>query len=163
MPTFGATRRTSGRAGLPSGNSGGTGTNITGVGHGGVGNYTNAGATVVNGFSNGGPVSLRSGPNESISWELEVNSAASKFKGTFSINGVIPLGITRDSNGSALGGCRVDLFESGSNNFLQTTTSNESGNYSFVVSSNSSSYFCRAYKAGGTNVFGTTDETIIAL
>lgn len=162
MPSFGSTQRFSGRSGRPSGFSGGTGSNIDGVANNGVGNMVNVGVTVLSGMGPNWTGGRHGGPNFPASWEFEVDSNPKKFRGTFTVNGSIPLGVTKDSTGAALGSCRVDLFETGSNRYISSTTSDGSGNYSFTVPSNSQTYFVRAYKAGGTNLFGTTDETIQA-
>ena len=163
MPTFASTQRASGRAGRPSGPSGGTGSNIDGVANNGIGNRVNVGVAIVSGMGVNWTGGKHGGPNFPTSWEFEVDSNKQKYRGYFTVNGSIPLGITKDSTGAALGSCRVDLFEAGSNKFLQTTTSDASGNYSFIVPTNSSNYYVRAYKAGGTNLFGTTDEIIVAV
>jgi hypothetical protein len=161
MPTFASTLRASGRAGRPQGRSGGTGSNILGVASNGTGNMANVNVTIKNG--NGTNFVPRAVNQSRTSWELEIDSNKSKYRGTFTINGTIPLGLTKDSSGSALGSCRVDLFETGSNRFIASTVSDVSGNYSFTVPSNSQTYYCRAYKEGVSNLFGTTDETIKAV
>lgn len=71
-------------------------------------------------------------------------------------------GVTRDSTTAALGGCIVQLFRTGDDSFVAQTTSDGSGNYSFTVSDNSSTYFVTAYKAGAPDVFGTTVNTLTA-
>lgn len=162
MPTFGATQRVSGRGGRPSGRSGGTGSNVEGVADGGISPKRSDDITVINGMGAKGAFGLRTGPTFPQSWEFEVDSNKQKYRGYFTVNGTIPLGLTKDSTGSALGSCRVDLFQSGSNLYLQTTTSDGSGNYSFIVPTNSSKYYVRAYKEGSPNLFGTTDEIITA-
>lgn len=83
---------------------------------------------------------------------------APEFKGSFSISGV-----TRDSAGSVLNNCAVDLFLTAEDTLVASTTSDGSGNFSFTVSGNSQNYFLRAYKAGSPDVAGTSVNTLIAL
>jgi hypothetical protein len=80
------------------------------------------------------------------------------FTGTFSLSGV-----TRDSAGVALAGCVVDLFLNSEDTLVATTTSDESGNYRFIVNGNSQTYFVRAYKAGSPDVAGTSVNTLTAV
>ena len=161
MPTFGSTQRVSGISGRPSGPSGGTGSNIEGVGDNGVSPKRSDDLAIIGGFGPNWTGGNRGGPTFPQSWEMEVDSNRSKFRGQFVVNG--SLGLTKDSTGTPLSSCRVDLFETGSNRYISSTTSDAGGNYSFIVPSNSQTYFCRAYKAGGTNLFGTTDETLVAV
>lgn len=69
-------------------------------------------------------------------------------------------GVTRDSSGNALGGCTVLLFQSSDKKYVESTTSDGSGNYSFDVGNPTTEYFVRAYKDGTPNVFGTTDDDL---
>lgn len=80
------------------------------------------------------------------------------FTGTFSLSGV-----TRDSSGVALAGCVVDLFLNSEDTLVATTTSDGSGNYTFIVNGNSQTYFVRAYKAGAPDVAGTSVNTLTAV
>lgn len=82
-----------------------------------------------------------------------------RFLGQFAI-----VGVTRNSTGSALGGCTVELFKNdATDTFLQVTTSDGSGNYQFVVSDNATTYWVRAYLPGSPDVFGTTLNTLTAV
>ncbi len=65
-------------------------------------------------------------------------------------------GTTKDSSGAALGGCRVDLFDTAAEAFLGTATSDASGNYNVGPASPEKPQFCRAYLAGSPDVAGTT-------
>lgn len=49
-------------------------------------------------------------------------------------------GITRDSGGTPLGNCQVDLFLQGSNTYVQSTVSDLGGNYLFTVPTNGPYY-----------------------
>jgi hypothetical protein len=68
-------------------------------------------------------------------------------------------GVTRDATGAALGSCTVSLFNSATNIQEQNTTSDASGNYSFIVDK-TQTWYVVAYKAGGTPVAGTTLNTL---
>lgn len=72
-----------------------------------------------------------------------------KFYGSFTASGV-----TKDSTGSALGDCTVDLFsESGA--WLARAQSDGSGNYGFGRIG-VGTVFVRAFKAGTPDLVGTT-------
>ena len=58
------------------------------------------------------------------------------------------IGITRDSSGTPLGNCQVDLFLHGSNAYVQSTVSDGGGNYLFVVPTNGP-YFVRVTDSQG--------------
>jgi hypothetical protein len=66
-------------------------------------------------------------------------------------------GVTRDSNGNALGGCTVLLISIKMGEPVRQTTSDANGNYTFYVRDNTTHYFVAAYKSGSPNVFGRTD------
>lgn len=68
-------------------------------------------------------------------------------------------GITKDSAGAALGNCTVRLFNAATNTLEQTTVSDGSGNYSFVVNK-TQLYFEVAYLTGAPDVAGTTVRTL---
>lgn len=71
-------------------------------------------------------------------------------------------GITRDSGGAVLGNCTVWLFKTSNKLFIEETTSNASGEYSFDGILTGVSYFVRAFKDGAPNIFGTTDDDLEA-
>lgn len=160
MPSFASTQNVSGKASSPANCRGGRGSNIENMADGGIGNGTSYGVAVPQ-FSGVGPASSPArwtGPNYGNNWEPEFNSAKSKFRGFFSISG-----ITKDSTGTPIASCDVELFETGSEKFLNRTTSDGSGNYSFVVPSNSGNFWVRAYKVGAPDVAGTTINNIVAV
>lgn len=68
-------------------------------------------------------------------------------------------GVTRDSGGSSLGGCTVWLFKSSDKSYVDSTTSDGSGNYSFTVGAGIE-HFIRIHKDGSPNVFGTSDDDL---
>ena len=160
MPSFASTQNTSGRASSPANGRGGRGSNIESMADGGIGNGTSYGVAIPNGSGVGPSASpaQRTGPNYGNNWEPEFNSAKDRFKGFFSITG-----ITKDSTGTLIASCDVELFETGSEKFLRKTTSDGSGNYSFIVPNNSSNYWVRAYKVGAPDVTGTTINNIVAV
>lgn len=69
-------------------------------------------------------------------------------------------GITKDSAGAVLGNCTLELFETGTDRFMEKTTSNGSGYYYFKSPLRSASYYVVAYKAGSPDVAGTTVNTL---
>lgn len=68
-------------------------------------------------------------------------------------------GVTKDSNGAALGNCTVKLFNKATDGVSQTAVSDASGNYSFIVDKTMQWYIV-AYLAGGPDVAGTTVNTL---
>lgn len=62
-------------------------------------------------------------------------------------------GVTRDGAGATLGSCTVDLFEAHAPGdvprWIGRTVSDGSGNFSFQVSSNATTYWARAVNAAG--------------
>lgn len=64
-------------------------------------------------------------------------------------------GITKDSGGTPIGAVTVRLFNSATNALEQTTISDGSGNYSFIVDKNAT-WFVVAYLAGAPDTAGTT-------
>lgn len=68
-------------------------------------------------------------------------------------------GVTQADTGLALGTCVVKLFNAATDLLEQQTTSNAAGAYSFTVDKNQS-YYEVAYKAGATDVYGTTINTV---
>jgi hypothetical protein len=68
-------------------------------------------------------------------------------------------GVTKNSSGSPLGSCTVDLYNSATELREQTTVSDASGNYSFTVDP-TMRYYCVAYLVGAPDVFGTTANTL---
>lgn len=69
-------------------------------------------------------------------------------------------GVTRDANGNPLSNCVVWLFRTNDKLFVEQTTSDANGNYSFTVNDNMTEYFVRAHKDGTPSVFGTTDDNL---
>lgn len=93
----------------------------------------------------------------------------SKSWGPNSIKETIPIfeernytitGITKDSSSAALSNCTVNLFDTLSNTLQQTTLSDGSGNYSFVVDK-TKAWYVVAYKAGSPDVVGGTVNTLV--
>lgn len=89
---------------------------------------------------------------------LTVNSQRDLFRKFWRISGA-----TRDKDGVALSGCRVELFETESDVLLYTTTSDASGVFSFSVPTGGWSWWLRAYKAGSPDLAGTTVDTVTAV
>jgi hypothetical protein len=68
-------------------------------------------------------------------------------------------GVTYTAAGAPLGACTVLLFRTQDNVLAQSTVSDGSGNYSFMVDP-SLYYYCVFYKAGSPDVAGTTVNTL---
>jgi hypothetical protein len=68
-------------------------------------------------------------------------------------------GVTRDVNGTAVGGCTVNIFETATNLFRATVVSDAFGNYSVGVTGGLA-FFAVVYKAGSPDIFGTTLNTL---
>jgi hypothetical protein len=71
-------------------------------------------------------------------------------------------GVTRDSAGAALGSCVVQLFRTSDDLFLVQDFSDGSGNYT-LYPTEAGPYYIVAYKPGGTDVAGTTVNTLGAV
>lgn len=73
-------------------------------------------------------------------------------------------GQTLDANSSALGGCDVRVYETGSGLLRAASVSDASGNYSLEVTGGQGlKFFVVAYKAGGPDVVGTTVNTLVGV
>jgi hypothetical protein len=71
-------------------------------------------------------------------------------------------GITRDSNNNPLAACAVEIFETGSGFLRGSTVSDANGNYSIDVTGGMGlTFFAVAYKAGTSDVAGTTVNTLV--
>lgn len=70
------------------------------------------------------------------------------------------LGTTRNSNGVAIGNCKVLLFLTASHTLVTSTISDSSGAYSFTGLTGGLSYYVLCFKAGTPDIFGTTDDTL---
>lgn len=68
-------------------------------------------------------------------------------------------GVTKDSAGAALGSCTVQMFRTSDDAYMGETTSDGSGNYTLVSPGNFNLYLV-AYKAGATDVAGTTKNNL---
>ena len=71
-------------------------------------------------------------------------------------------GVTRNSSGAVLGGCRVELYETATDLPLQTVTSDATtGAFIFTAARYSPrTHYIVAYKAGSSDVAGTTVNTL---
>lgn len=77
------------------------------------------------------------------------------FERPYSISGV-----TKDSAGAALGGCRVELFRTADDSSVSHVQSDANGAY-IVPASNLLQHYLVAYKAGSPDVAGTTVNTLV--
>jgi hypothetical protein len=76
------------------------------------------------------------------------------------LNDVIT-GVTKDSAGTPLGNCVVQLFRTLLDALVEEKTSDASGNFSFYNPA-SGPFYIVAYKAGAPDVAGTTLNTLTA-
>lgn len=72
-------------------------------------------------------------------------------------------GVTKNSAGAVLAGCTVKLYETPTDRYVETTTSDESGNYEFRSASLTMTYYVVAYKAGSPDVAGVTVNSLIGV
>lgn len=79
----------------------------------------------------------------------------------FSTANTTIFGVTKDSTGTALGSCRVELFQTGGDIPTRVTTSDALGNYKFD-NPGSGPFYIVAYKTGVPDVAGTTVNTLTA-
>lgn len=70
-------------------------------------------------------------------------------------------GTTRDAAEAPLGDCIVDLFRTADDAFMNTTTSDGAGLFA-IAAIGTGPFYLVAYKAGGTDVAGTTVNTLQA-
>jgi hypothetical protein len=72
-------------------------------------------------------------------------------------------GVTRDNSGAVLGGCVVELYETATDIALFKTTSDATtGAFTFTCARFSpATHYLVAYKAGGTDVAGTSVNTLV--
>ena len=79
-------------------------------------------------------------------------------------------GITKDGTGTPVAGANVDVFSTNRRKFWGTTVSDANGFYEIEVAAPGSTdedgivltFFAVAYKAGGTDLSGTTVNTLVA-
>jgi hypothetical protein len=86
--------------------------------------------------------------------------------GYYEANAIFTItGITKDSGGTALGGCRVvamdtgQIHNAGTNTIVGEAVSDGSGNYSIIVPLNTN-YHLIAYKPGSPDIAGITINTV---
>lgn len=80
-----------------------------------------------------------------------------RFRGAFGIAVE-----TRDSSGTLVGDCEVDLFHSASDALVARAVSDGGGLVTIIIGNNSDYYYVRAYKAGAPDLAGTTVNTLQA-
>lgn len=69
-------------------------------------------------------------------------------------------GVTKDSSGVALGSCVVRLYRTLDDQQMESVTSDASGNFTLKSIGPAQTYYLVAYKPGGTDVAGTTLNTL---
>jgi hypothetical protein len=71
-------------------------------------------------------------------------------------------GLTQDMAGAILGTCTVKLYDTATDAWLQTTTSDGLGAYAFTVSTATQTFYIVAYKATAPDQYGTTTNNLTA-
>jgi hypothetical protein len=71
-------------------------------------------------------------------------------------------GVTRGLHGQPLGLCNVFVYDSVTDGFMGSGTSDASGNYTVTLSSSGNNLFAVAYLAGTPDLAGTTVNTLVA-
>lgn len=72
------------------------------------------------------------------------------------------IGISRDSTGTALGGCTVKLYRETDDALMETTTSDANGNYRFKSAAPVGvTYYVRWYLAGSPDRAGTSKNGLV--
>src|SRR4051812_45632287 len=69
------------------------------------------------------------------------------------------IGVTYDSTGLALPGCKVQIYRTGDDSYVSETTSDSSGNYA-IPAWNMFTHYLVAYLPGSPDVAGTTVNTL---
>lgn len=73
-------------------------------------------------------------------------------------------GVTKDSTGAVLGNCVVKMYRTTDNVIIDSVTSDTNGLFEFrSAAAPPTAYYLVAYKAGGTDVAGTTVNTIVGI
>lgn len=72
-------------------------------------------------------------------------------------------GVTRDKDGTALATCAVSLFRTADNVLMEQLTSDSDGAFSFSAVGLGETYYVVAYKAGSTDLAGTTVNTLVGV
>lgn len=118
-------------------------------------------------FRSDGPVLRPTRPGSSLGnfspgggWSTTVSSKPFRSRPFSTYISARITGITKDSAGSALGSCVVDLFRTSDDVRVDSTTSDGSGNFSFIPLAYGP-YYIVAYKAGSPDVAGTTVNTLV--
>lgn len=68
-------------------------------------------------------------------------------------------GVTKDSTGTPLAGCTVDVFRTATDEITGTALSNDNGEYQ-VEAPTQNAHYAVAYKAGSPDVAGTTRNDV---
>lgn len=67
-------------------------------------------------------------------------------------------GVTQDAVGNAVGSATVRAFQTGTDIEVALTTSDGSGNFTFLANRNQGQLYLKADKAGAPNIQGVTDN-----
>ena len=72
-------------------------------------------------------------------------------------------GVTKDSTGTPLAGCTVQLFYTATDKIADEKVSDASGNYEFRSAAPAVNFYIVAYKAGSPDVTGATVNTLVGV
>lgn len=84
------------------------------------------------------------------------------WRGRLGTSNTVLKGVSRNSSGAILGSCGVELFLTATDQVVQRTVSDASGNFTFP-NPGTGPFYIVAYKAGAPDVAGTTVNTLISV
>jgi hypothetical protein len=126
------------------------------AGGSGVGKWTtSSGAPCFGGSSLDMAVAKGTGPNFG---GIQLNSQKDKVKQRWVISG-----ITKDSAGTPLPSCVVQLFNTNNDSFIGEVVSDSVGAYAFTLDGNVNPKYAVAYLVGSPDVAGTTVNTLLPI
>lgn len=116
------------------------------------------------------PCSTGGQPKPKVIPPLNLAKGASKFPSVIHMMSVFTptsfkiSGVTKDSTGAVLGNCVVKMYRTTDNVIIDSVTSDTNGLFEFrSAAAPPTAYYLVAYKAGGTDVAGTTVNTIVGI
>lgn len=154
MPSFAASGSVSGPTGMNSGPASILRMRVDGVASGsGVGAWTSgSGSPCFGGSSLDMSVAEKTGPNFG---GIQLNSQRDKLKQRWVISGV-----TKDSAGTILPFCTVQLFNTNDDSFISEMISDSVGSFVFSLNGSANPKYAVAYLVGSPDVAGTTVNTL---
>jgi hypothetical protein len=92
---------------------------------------------------------------------LTARSSSPRFFASGSIGRFGFLGVTRDVNGTAVGGVTVKLYHTADDTVVCSTVSDPLGNFGVTTQFYPDAHYMVAYKSGAPDIEGTTANTLI--